>query len=1208
MAQNLSHVKLNLKIACWNICGLYEREGNKSISKFSYHDFKTEISDFDIFCLQEIKVGPNENMKLDKYFEKIITRKRHRNAKSDSGGLAVYVKESLKEGITFVPNKTTEYLWVKLRKEFFNSLEDTYICFAYINPIGSTYRSDLDILDMIKQDLAVFSNTGRCILMGDMNGHTNTEPDFVKLDDSHINTFPSTPESDILLPRRNQDSRIPDDRGKEILQLCKSSMLNIVNGRKLGDITGKFTCYNARAHIPSLIDYVMADTPSFNDISYFKVNKLTLFSDHCLIHFRLNVLYNLQPEDKPKSVDLKPTIPRFIWSTEADTKFKEALGSDNIVKNLSMLQSNHHSIDENCIDQMVHQLNSSLILAAEIAMVPKKSYNKNLKRNKRKKRKTRYFDKTCLSIKQRIAYLNRKLNNNPWDRSIRTEYYHQKKCLKQTIKKNIVNIRENILSKLRELNETDPKAYWTLINELEEIHTEKSQPDDNIPAHKWMNHFRNLVQSESSKTGEQIKIAESIKFHENLNKFSQLDYKITSEETTNCIKLLKKGKAPGGDQIINEMLKAGREVLAPILANLFNYILVSGYFPEAWAESYIKPLFKGGSVYDPNDYRGISLSSCVGKLFCSVLNNRLVSYLVDNDIYKPHQIAFRKNCRTADHIFVLRTLIDKYVKRKVKDSAHLYVCFVDLKKAFDTVWREGLLYKLLQLRVGGNFYTIIFDMYTKCKVSIKLTEGITESFISNIGVKQGCILSPTLFNVFLNDIPDIFHSDETSPVELNNKKLNCLMYADDIALVSTSKEGLQYCMNKLYDYCKQWNLTINCKKTKVIIFNVGGKLMNKHMFTMGSNPIEVVKQMKYLGILFDNNCSFTSAIDNLKDKGNKALFKLFKSFGNYTPDIKTSLHLFDSMIKPILLYGSEVWGAYCYKFDTLIDMNTQNNSAWKTRIYQQTAFEKMHLRWCKYILGVHSKSSNLAVTSDLGRYPLFTDIFTGMVKFWLRLQNYDKNSLLYDSYVSNISLMTSGDQCWLSNIRKIIDKVDLSNCFDINGNIKHNSVINSCKSFVKHTYEKQFHSDLFNDKRTQNEGNKLRTFRGFKKDISLESYLLNIKSRKMRQNFTKLRISSHNLAIETGRHRRYNKTNIPVNMRLCDFCIDKIEDEMHIILYCNRLETDRQEMLDAFSRDIKFRSLNDSGKFNYIMKCDTDEKIKNMSRYLKKFVVVKGKM
>ena len=62
MAQNLSHVKLNLKIACWNICGLYEREGNKSISKFSYHDFKTEISDFDIFCLQEIKVGPNENM------------------------------------------------------------------------------------------------------------------------------------------------------------------------------------------------------------------------------------------------------------------------------------------------------------------------------------------------------------------------------------------------------------------------------------------------------------------------------------------------------------------------------------------------------------------------------------------------------------------------------------------------------------------------------------------------------------------------------------------------------------------------------------------------------------------------------------------------------------------------------------------------------------------------------------------------------------------------------------------------------------------------------------------------------------------------------------------------------------------------------------------------------------------------------------------
>ena len=108
----------------------------------------------------------------------------------------------------------------------------------------------------------------------------------------------------------------------------------------------------------------------------------------------------------------------------------------------------------------------------------------------------------------------------------------------------------------------------------------------------------------------------------------------------------------------------------------------------------------------------------------------------------------------------------------------LYICFVDLKKAFDSVWREGLLYKLLSTGIGGSFFNIIQNMYSKCKFHVKLDDGLTHEFETNIGVKQGYVISPTLFNIFLNDLPDSFDPEKSDPVVLHDKTLNCIMYAD----------------------------------------------------------------------------------------------------------------------------------------------------------------------------------------------------------------------------------------------------------------------------------------------------------------------------------------------------------------------------------------------------------------------------------------------
>ena len=188
----------------------------------------------------------------------------------------------------------------------------------------------------------------------------------------------------------------------------------------------------------------------------------------------------------------------------------------------------------------------------------------------------------------------------------------------------------------------------------------------------------------------------------------------------------------------------------------------------------------------------ISIMSCMSKLFCAVLNNRLVKFLKASNFNTEFQNGFTENCKTSDHILTLKTLTDKYFHKNKK----LFVCFIDFRKAFDSVWRDALMYKLLKANVGGMFGKLIRNIYSTSSVQIKLNDGLTDAFHDNIGVKQGCVLSPTLFKVFINDLPDIF-TDKCQPVSLFNKKVNSLMFADDVVLTSESEEGLQHALNEL---------------------------------------------------------------------------------------------------------------------------------------------------------------------------------------------------------------------------------------------------------------------------------------------------------------------------------------------------------------------------------------------------------------------------
>ena len=219
-----------------------------------------------------------------------------------------------------------------------------------------------------------------------------------------------------------------------------------------------------------------------------------------------------------------------------------------------------------------------------------------------------------------------------------------------------------------------------------------------------------------------------------------------------------------------------------------------------------------------------------------------------------------------------------YYKSKRKP---MFACFIDFRKAYDSVWREGLFLKLILNGCSRKFIRLMLNMYSSYNCSVKLEEGSTPFFKSQIGVKQGCNLSPTLFNLFINDLPDIFNRSCT-PVTLNDTELSCLLYADDLVLLSESKAGLQNCLTKLDSYTKKWKLNINFKKSKVMVFGTPTqhRLHSTSVWSINQNTLENVNEYCYLGITLHSSGNFKRAQKIIHGKALHAYHSIFKSFSN----------------------------------------------------------------------------------------------------------------------------------------------------------------------------------------------------------------------------------------------------------------------------------------------------------------------------------------
>ena len=319
----------------------------------------------------------------------------------------------------------------------------------------------------------------------------------------------------------------------------------------------------------------------------------------------------------------------------------------------------------------------------------------------------------------------------------------------------------------------------------------------------------------------------------------ELDKIISKIEITEAINELKNGKSPGIDQITAELLKKCliNESFIELLHTLFNKFFDESIFPSSWAEGIIIPIFKKGKHTDPNNYRGITLLSILGKVFTIILNKCLTKWSESNKIISENQAGFRKGYQTFDHIFTLQTLAKQYINKKQK----LFVCFVDFKKAYDLVWRNGLLHKLLKYGISSKMKNMISSIYSNVKSYVKVNGTLSKSFGCSLGLCQGCVLSPILFSLFINDLGEDMRSLNTMGCKLYDTVIHTLLYADNLIIFANSKEELQMKIDKLSDFFSKWELVVGLPKTKIMIFGGGYNVAKKNSFYFRGSCVEIVK-------------------------------------------------------------------------------------------------------------------------------------------------------------------------------------------------------------------------------------------------------------------------------------------------------------------------------------------------------------------------------
>ena len=372
---------------------------------------------------------------------------------------------------------------------------------------------------------------------------------------------------------------------------------------------------------------------------------------------------------------------------------------------------------------------------------------------------------------------------------------------------------------------------------------------------------------------------------------------ILKHEVEAAVSSLKAGKSPGIDNIPAELVRAGGKETVDILTALCQKIWEQKKWPTEWTQSLIIPLPKKGNPRQCQNYRTISLISHPSKIMLRILLNRLKPKA--EGLLSEEQAGFRTGRSTVEQIFNSRVLMEKHIQHQ-RDLFHN---FIDFKKAFDRVWHDGLWHVLRGFNIEEGLVQTMQALYAHSSSAVLLNNKIGEFFQTTVGVRQGCLLSPILFNLFLERIMiETLHDHHTS-ISIGGRPICNLRFADDIDLMAGSNQELQDLTNSLASSASAYGMEISTEKSKVMVNSVNNTPAN---ITMNGETLEVVTSFKYLGAILTDDGTSTTEVRTRIATATAAMARLSRVWKSNI-NFKTKFRLYKSLVVSILMYGCETW-------------------------------------------------------------------------------------------------------------------------------------------------------------------------------------------------------------------------------------------------------------------------------------------------------------
>ena len=704
-----------------------------------------------------------------------------------------------------------------------------------------------------------------------------------------------------------------NSNGLLLLTLCSEFQLTITNTLFQLSNQYKGTWQHPRSKNWHMIDFVITRQKDRSDVKITRAHRGTeCWSDHRLIRSKLK--YSL-PSTKRRS---KRSLPRKVNVSllKDPTKVKEL--EDNLNNKLEAV-----TISDD-IESSWKQLKEVLSnVSKEVLGFPKRKGEDWFDEN----------DAETMKLIKSMHETHKIYMNSKSSRTKKHAYLQTKSLVQKRLRQMKEEWWKTKAQQIQAAADThNLKAFYDGLNGVFGPTITKTSPieskdgtkvltEKNDILERWAEHFSDVLNQPSHVDWE---ILRSIP--QQLVKIN-LDDTPTLIEVKRAIKMLCMNKAPGIDGIPGEIFKFGGNQATKMLTKLIQQIWKQGKVPQDFKDANITKLFKKGKRSICDNYRGISLLVIAGKILARVILNRLNESLLDS-ICSESQCGFRKGRGTVDMIFSLRQVQEKAREQ----NKPLYMLFIDLTKAFDTVNRDALWHILSKVGVPDKMKNVIISLHDGMKAQVAMDGTTSEPFNVTNGTKQGCVLAPLLFAIFFAVMLKHAFPDSSYGIPLtyrysgglfNNQRMKAktlikmtkvldLLFADDCALVTHSLMEMQEVADTFSAACKAFGLTISTKKTELVFQpppNYSGA--TKPQLQIEGTSINLTEEFTYLGSKITNKATLNAEVITRISRASSRFGRLRSRLWNkHDISLPTKIMVYKAVVIPTLLYGSETWTPY----------------------------------------------------------------------------------------------------------------------------------------------------------------------------------------------------------------------------------------------------------------------------------------------------------